>query len=673
MNDTPDPPPHPDDRRARLAASVAALRERFREVTLARAAEVEAAVLAQLEGALSGEARASAERAAHKLAGSLGTYGYPSGSRLAREIELLLGAPANDAGETLRLSDLVVALQREIERDPDRAPAGGVEGESPRIWIRSADEDLVARALMEAAGRGIAAARVRGAGLAGAVLAGGEGPRVIVFDLEGDPEAELADLGRLAHPGGDTALVLLAEAPSPPLRLAAGRAEVALLMEKPVSPLRLVQAAESLLRERSRRDWRVAALLSDEAHALRDGLAGQGMEVHPAATPGGVWPILESVRPDALLLDLSAGDEAVALCRAVRADPRWSWLPVLGVASASDRHPGQALLEAGADDLLPPEATAEAVARRIESRAARLRGLRAGGGADPLTGLWQAERLEEALARAIREAGRDREPLALAVVALDDLEGLRRRWGQGSADHALRLLAGLLRQSLREGDVLGRSGSGELTLALAGAGAADAALHLRGMAERLAAELERTSPDELRATFSAGVAEHPADGATAGALRDAALAALHGAEGPGSVALAGAAAPPADLLDVVVVEDDETIAGLLMHTLLARGYRAEWIADGAAAIQALTGPAPAMRGRVVLLDVDLPGRDGLSVLRALARDGLLERARVIMLTVRSGEREVLKAMEAGAFDHVAKPFSPQVLVHRIERALQART
>jgi DNA-binding response OmpR family regulator len=73
---------------------------------------------------------------------------------------------------------------------------------------------------------------------------------------------------------------------------------------------------------------------------------------------------------------------------------------------------------------------------------------------------------------------------------------------------------------------------------------------------------------------------------------------------------------------------------------------------------------------MVLLDVDLPRLDGLAVLRRLAHDGLLQHTRVIMLTFRADEREVLEALELGAFDHVTKPFSLPVLMQRIRRTLQ---
>jgi DNA-binding response OmpR family regulator len=124
-------------------------------------------------------------------------------------------------------------------------------------------------------------------------------------------------------------------------------------------------------------------------------------------------------------------------------------------------------------------------------------------------------------------------------------------------------------------------------------------------------------------------------------------------------------------VDVAVVEDDETLGDLLIHSLEARGYTTRWIQDGQAASDALGGENPTVRARVVLLDVDLPGLNGLAVLKQLFRDGVGHRTRFIMLTLRSEEREVVQALEMGAFDHVAKPFSVPVLMQRIRRALEA--
>lgn len=123
-------------------------------------------------------------------------------------------------------------------------------------------------------------------------------------------------------------------------------------------------------------------------------------------------------------------------------------------------------------------------------------------------------------------------------------------------------------------------------------------------------------------------------------------------------------------VDVVVVEDDPLLAELLRHALTTRGYRFRHFTDGHAAAAELAGSRPALRSRVVLLDVDLPVLSGLAVLRQMALTGNLAATRVIMLTAHSGETEIVNALELGAFGHVAKPFSVPVLMQRVRRALE---
>ncbi len=120
--------------------------------------------------------------------------------------------------------------------------------------------------------------------------------------------------------------------------------------------------------------------------------------------------------------------------------------------------------------------------------------------------------------------------------------------------------------------------------------------------------------------------------------------------------------------EILVVDDDPVIADILLRALAARGHRATWIDEGAAAAEALeswTGTPP----KVVLLDIDLPGLDGYGVLRRAAASGALRGTRFIVLTGRSSESETIRALELGAFDHVAKPFSIPVLMQRVRRAL----
>jgi DNA-binding response OmpR family regulator len=122
-------------------------------------------------------------------------------------------------------------------------------------------------------------------------------------------------------------------------------------------------------------------------------------------------------------------------------------------------------------------------------------------------------------------------------------------------------------------------------------------------------------------------------------------------------------------LDVLIVESDDGLAKLLMNALETRGYVARWIPDGRSAIASLIGEPPSLQPRLVLLDIDLPDMGGLGVLRRIHGEGKLESLDVVMLTGRSAELEMIKALELGASDHIAKPFSVPELVEKVRQAI----
>jgi DNA-binding response OmpR family regulator len=166
------------------------------------------------------------------------------------------------------------------------------------------------------------------------------------------------------------------------------------------------------------------------------------------------------------------------------------------------------------------------------------------------------------------------------------------------------------------------------------------------------------------------VAQWPNHGADLNELYRAADKAMYRAKQSGRARVLAADPTSLENVDIAVVEDDAMLAGLLVHSLEARGYSVRWIEDGEEASQALTGPGADLSPRLVLLDVDLPGLDGVALLRRIVERGGATGPRVIMLTVRSTEPEVLRSLELGAFDHVAKPVSVPVLMQKVRRALE---
>jgi len=117
----------------------------------------------------------------------------------------------------------------------------------------------------------------------------------------------------------------------------------------------------------------------------------------------------------------------------------------------------------------------------------------------------------------------------------------------------------------------------------------------------------------------------------------------------------------------LVVEDDADIVELVSLYLAKDGWDVEAVADGKRAIER------ARRGgfQLVILDIQLPGVDGLAVCAELRRDRASASVPVVMLTARGDEADRVVGLELGADDYVVKPFSPKELVARV-RALFRR-
>ena len=115
---------------------------------------------------------------------------------------------------------------------------------------------------------------------------------------------------------------------------------------------------------------------------------------------------------------------------------------------------------------------------------------------------------------------------------------------------------------------------------------------------------------------------------------------------------------------ILVVEDDDELRGLVAGRLRDEGYVVDTAATGPEALERVEAHVPAL----VVLDVMLPGLDGLEVCRRLRADHPL--LYILMLTARTSEMDRVVGLEVGADDYVTKPFSLQELVARVRSALR---
>lgn len=121
----------------------------------------------------------------------------------------------------------------------------------------------------------------------------------------------------------------------------------------------------------------------------------------------------------------------------------------------------------------------------------------------------------------------------------------------------------------------------------------------------------------------------------------------------------------------VIADDDETIRSILEHKLSGAGFEIISCQDGAEAREALNDPAATPT--VVILDVMMPRVKGTELLQEIRRGELAvdSSVPVVLLTSRGLEDDVLKGLESGADEYLTKPFSPNELLVRIERLIDA--
>jgi diguanylate cyclase (GGDEF)-like protein len=511
----------------------------------------------------------------------------------------------------------------------------------------------------------VAAGAERGLAVAAAHQLPSEWPPIALLDgtLPGLPDG----VGELSEAG--TTVALLLEPTAHYDRVELVRRGAQRLLPADASADAVVDALLALTESRRPPAGRILAIDDDPSILLvmEAILGGAGFEVTVLEDPLAVWAALERTCPDLVVCDVDMpGLDGIDLCRTLRADARWQNLPLLFLTGHSDAETVSALFAAGADDYVSKPVLGPELLARVRNRIERVALQREMDDVDRLTGLLRRDAARPELDGLLKLGRRLGQPAAIAALSVDDLSRINRQIGHVAGDAALAAAGRALRATFGSDGVAARWGGGELVIGMLGLGSHDARDRVGAVLE----ELRNTDVAGRRVTLSAGLAEFPLDGEDVDALVGAAGEARRVAQNAGGDRLEIAAGgADRDQVDVALVEDDEVLAELLLHALQTRGYRTRWIDDGDEAARLLAGPRPALRAELVLLDWDLPGRDGLTVLRGLAADGGLVHAKVVMLTFRASEREILSTLEIGAVDHVAKPFSVPVLMQRVRRLL----
>lgn len=676
---------------------VAKIWERAKAKTLLQMEVLEAAVGSPPASGGGDRLWRRARQEAHKLAGSLGTFGLAEGTQLARQIEQLLQPETVSPDQQQMLQQQVKDLRQLLEQancpslpkqpEPEvtQTPTKTANAEEPLLLIVDDDLSLAELLRAEAQNWGLRVAIAPNPDVARAEIRH-DPPDVVLLDLSfaesdqaepNDSELDEAGLNLLAE--------LSQHTPPLPVLVFTGRGQavdrvtVARLkgrrfLQKPTTPADVLEAVTEVLAQDRKVESSVLVVDDDPLilQALRTLLQPWGLRVATLESPLEFWDALETTKPDLLVLDIEMPEvDGIELCQTLRNDPHWNWLPVLFLTAHTDASTIQQVFAVGADDYVSKPIIAPELITRILNRIERTRLLRNQTETDALTGTANRQQSTQELNKLLKLAQRSQQPLCLSVLRLDHLKQANSQYGHGFGDQALRQVAQLLRQRLRIEDVVSRWSGAEFIVGMYGMNRSNGVEWLAEILETLRQMEITVEGRALPITFSAGVAQYPENGTLLRELYQSAGAVLELAEAAGGDRIfpAGWRPTQAEALlktDVLLVHPDPSFAQPLLYALETRGYHNHWLQDSETAIDLLAGSQPEVRSQVILVEKSLPRLDGFELLKRLSQDKVTQHSKLILLSLLPGEAET--ALNLGAFDYITAPCPLPIVMQRLRRA-----
>jgi len=220
------------------------------------------------------------------------------------------------------------------------------------------------------------------------------------------------------------------------------------------------------------------------------------------------------------------------LAQMIRQIKTYVGLPIVFLSAEADREKQLNAVGMGGDDFLTKPIKPDLLIAAVTSRIERYRKLQTLMLRDGLTGLLNHTTIRENLAQEINRAGRNNQPLAVAMLDIDQFKNVNDTYGHATGDKVLRSLAQMLSLRLRHTDLIGRYGGEEFLILLPNTTQTEAANLMDELRDAFSQVVHISHEEEFRVTFSCGVAAYPQQSELA-TLSEAADRALYEAKRQG--------------------------------------------------------------------------------------------------------------------------------------------
>jgi DNA-binding response OmpR family regulator/HPt (histidine-containing phosphotransfer) domain-containing protein len=355
---------------AKIMAVVAKMREEFGK-SFSQKFELLQQAIAQLSCKIPDKRiLKQAQAEAHRLAGSLGCYGYLDGSNVAREIEQLLEKNTdNPQSQALQLADLVKLLKQTLQQQPS-SPASPSRAQitSARLLIVDDDTTLTERIKLEAVFWGFQVEVAAEPKIAREMIAL-NAPEVILLDLSFPEQEEngFTLLAEITQNQPEIPILVFSNSNQLPNRVEAARLGAHSFLNKTMSAVEVLTAVNVALHQQTSNDAKVLVVDDDPVilHQVTSLLSPWGLQVTPLQESQRFWEVLESTKPDLLILDIEMPDfNGIDLCQVIRNDSYWNHLPILFLSAHFEPETLYKVYAVGADDYVrKPIVEPELVAR----------------------------------------------------------------------------------------------------------------------------------------------------------------------------------------------------------------------------------------------------------------------------------------------------------------------
>lgn len=364
--------------KAKHQVAVARAWENFKQAIEERLAILSEAVVALKQEQFNEELQQQARATAHKLAGSLGSFGFPEGSKIAREIEQLLEAELPLTQEQARqLDEIVNALHSEIKNQSPEQNSSLQLGKKPLLLIWTRDEQLAQQLDREAKNWNLRTAIASNFSSVRESIEQ-ESPAIALLKTSFPDEESLTLLREIHTHIPSLPIVVIMEGGDFADRLQVVRQGGNLLLQAPVTPVQAIESVTDLLQGSG--SGAKILIVDDDPQLLaatQIALEPWGFQITTLDNPQQFWSILEKVNPDLLVLDVEMPEvSGMELCQVLRSDPQWQRLPVLFLTVHQDEKTQHQAFALGADDFISKPVVGAELANRILNRLERIRSIK---------------------------------------------------------------------------------------------------------------------------------------------------------------------------------------------------------------------------------------------------------------------------------------------------------